>query len=144
MSPLVLQQDSSCDLLFGKDEEGLSDEEWLSSSCCDQGLPCCDQGLSDEEGLADEEWLSSCCDQGPPGPPAVTKRGSPAVTKNGSAVVTKKGSPMKKGSPVVTKGSPLKKGSLFCLDGCSRKYVWQARIMYKQQGGFKLCPPNSA
>ena len=66
MSPLVLQQDSSCDLLFGKDEEGLSDEEWLSSSCCDQGLPCCDQGLSDEEGLADEEWLSSCCDQGLP------------------------------------------------------------------------------
>ncbi len=54
------------------------------------------------------------------------------------------GSPMKKGSPVVTKGSPLKKGSLFCLDGRSRKYVWQARIMYKQQGGFKLCPPNSA
>ena len=60
MSPLVLQQDSSCDLLFGKDEEGLSDEEWLSSSCCDQGLPCCDQeGLS----CCDQEWLG-CCDPG--------------------------------------------------------------------------------
>ncbi len=77
MSPLVLQQDSSfsdeewlssscCDQgLPCCDQEWLSDEEGLSS-CCDQGLPCCDQGLSDEEGLADEEWLFSCCDQGLP------------------------------------------------------------------------------